>query len=67
MEILEEKTGRISHCRLRSFRKIVPVSQTKFTICWKPQHCKTAAGVEMLKYSWKFSMVVLVDIECIDN
>ena len=40
------------------------------TISAKPKHCKNSLGVptkiEMLKYSREVSMIMLVNIECID-
>ena len=66
------KTGRISYYRVCSLSKIVPVSHTSSYNFCKIKTLSKLAGcfrpkVEMQKYSLEVSMIVFVDIECIDN
>ena len=66
-------------CELRNpkvfLTRIVPLTTIYIfeDINWsaRPKHCKNSLGIlrrpklEMLKYSWKVSMIILADIKCI--
>ena len=59
----------------KSISRIVPLTTIYIfeDINWsaRPKHCKNSLGIlrrpklEMLKYSWKVSMIILADIKCI--
>ena len=71
MEILAEKKRGISDCRVWSVLKNCARESHKVDpICAKPKHCKTRfvfrTKAEILKYSREVSLIILLDIECID-
>ena len=71
MEILAEKREEFQTAGYGVFWKIVPVSHTKLIQFVQNQNIVKLAScfwpkLEILKYSWAVSLIILVDIECID-